>query len=106
MAPEFPYLRTNGTYLDYINALEGYYDFIAPQYYNQGGDGIWVDELNAWITQNNDAMKEDFLYYLTESLVTGTRGYAKDPGGEIRHRSAEQQRYRRHRLRGQQTGGV
>ena len=57
MAPEFPYLRTNGTYLDYINALEGYYDFIAPQYYNQGGDGIWVDELNAWITQNNDAMK-------------------------------------------------
>ena len=42
-----------------------------------GGDGIWVDELNARITQNNDAMKEDFLYYLTESPVTGTRGYAK-----------------------------
>lgn len=40
MAPEFPYLRINGAYLDYINALEGYYDFIAPQYYNQGGDGI------------------------------------------------------------------
>lgn len=35
MAPEFPYLRTNGTYLDYINALEGYYDFIAPQYYTR-----------------------------------------------------------------------
>ncbi|BEO84284.1 chitinase [Serratia marcescens] len=83
MAPEFPYLRTNGTYLDYINALEGYYDFIAPQYYNQGGDGIWVDELNAWITQNNDAMKEDFLYYLTESLVTGTRGYAKIPAAKF-----------------------
>ncbi|VEA63650.1 Chitinase D precursor [Serratia plymuthica] len=83
MAPEFPYLRTNGTYLDYITALEGYYDFIAPQYYNQGGDGIWVDEANggkgAWITQDNDAMKEDFLYYLTESLVTGTRGYTKIP---------------------------
>nr|AAC09387.1 chitinase [Serratia marcescens] len=83
MAPEFPYLRTNGTYLDYINALEGYYDFIAPQYYNQGGDGIWVDELNAWFTQNNDAMKEDFLYYLTESLVTGTRGYAKIPAAKF-----------------------
>lgn len=81
MAPEFPYLRTAGSYLDYISALEGYYDFIAPQYYNQGGDGLWVDEANggkgAWITQNNDAMKEDFLYYLTESLVTGTRGYTK-----------------------------
>lgn len=83
MAPEFPYLRTNGSYLDYINALEGYYDFIAPQYYNQGGDGIWVDELNAWITQNNDAMKEDFLYYLTESLVTGTRGYTKIPAAKF-----------------------
>lgn len=87
MAPEFPYLRTNGTYLDYITALEGYYDFIAPQYYNQGGDGIWVDEANggkgAWITQNNDAMKEDFLYYLTESLVTGTRGYTKIPASKF-----------------------
>ncbi|MGX1957515.1 carbohydrate-binding protein [Serratia proteamaculans] len=87
MAPEFPYLRTNGTYLDYITALEGYYDFIAPQYYNQGGDGIWVDEANggkgAWITQNNDAMKEDFLYYLTESLVTGTRGYTKIPSAKF-----------------------
>lgn len=83
MAPEFPYLRINGAYLDYINALEGYYDFIAPQYYNQGGDGIWVDEITsgkgAWLTQNSDAMKEDFLYYLTESLVTGTRGYTKIP---------------------------
>ncbi|BBV08185.1 hypothetical protein BML2537_16790 [Providencia stuartii] len=83
MAPEFPYLRINGAYLDYINALEGYYDFIAPQYYNQGGDGIWVDETTsgkgAWLSQNSDAMKEDFLYYLTESLVTGTRGYTKIP---------------------------
>ncbi|MDT2040912.1 chitinase [Providencia stuartii] len=83
MAPEFPYLRINGAYLDYINALEGYYDFIAPQYYNQGGDGICVDETTsgkgAWLSQNSDAMKEDFLYYLTESLVTGTRGYTKIP---------------------------
>ena len=48
-----------------------------------GGDGIWVDELNARITQNNDAMKEDFLYYLTESPVTGTRGYAKIPAAKF-----------------------
>lgn len=87
MAPEFPYLRTTGSYLDYISALEGVYDFIAPQYYNQGGDGIWVDEANggagAWITQNNDAMKEDFLYYLTESLVSGTRGYTRIPAAKF-----------------------
>lgn len=87
MAPEFPYLRINGTYLDYITALEGYYDFIAPQYYNQGGDSIWVDQTTAgtgaWLAQNNDAMKEDFLYYLTESLVTGTRGYTKIPASKF-----------------------
>ncbi|HFK7186144.1 carbohydrate-binding protein [Serratia odorifera] len=87
MAPEFPYLRTSGSYLEYISALEGYYDFIAPQYYNQGGDGIWVDEANggagAWISQNNDAMKEDFLYYLTESLVSGTRDYARIPAAKF-----------------------
>ncbi|MCR0999458.1 MAG: chitinase [Serratia rubidaea] len=87
MAPEFPYLRTGGSYLDYINALDGVYDFIAPQYYNQGGDGLWVDEANggagAWITQNNDAMKEDFLFYLTESLVTGTRGFARIPADKF-----------------------
>ncbi|MFO2464431.1 glycosyl hydrolase family 18 protein [Pseudomonas sp. 15FMM2] len=87
MAPEFPYLNLGGKYIDYIQALEGYYDFIAPQYYNQGGDGIWVPEANggqgAWIAQNNDAMKEDFLYYLTESLVTGTRNYTAIPADKF-----------------------
>lgn len=81
MAPEFPYLTTSGKYVDYLKALEGYYDFIAPQFYNQGGDGLWVQEANngngGWLAQNNDAMKEDFLYYLTESLVSGTRGFTK-----------------------------
>lgn len=42
MAPEFPYLHKNGKYVPYLQALEGVYDFIAPQYYNQGGDGLWV----------------------------------------------------------------
>ncbi|MDH0303304.1 MULTISPECIES: chitinase [unclassified Pseudomonas] len=81
MAPEFPYLTAAGKYVGYLEALEGYYDFIAPQFYNQGGDGVWVEEANggkgAWIAQNNDAMKEDFLYYLTESLVSGTRGFTR-----------------------------
>lgn len=87
MAPEFPYLTTSGKYAGYLQALEGYYDFIAPQFYNQGGDGVWVPEANngngAWIAQNNDAMKEDFLYYLTESLVTGTRGFTKIPADKF-----------------------
>ncbi|WP_347900998.1 chitinase [Pseudomonas purpurea] len=87
MAPEFPYLTTGGRYVSYIKALEGYYDFIAPQYYNQGGDGVWAPEANggkgAWLAQNNDAMKEDFLYYLTDSLVTGTRGFTKIPADKL-----------------------
>ncbi|WP_080922400.1 glycosyl hydrolase family 18 protein [Pseudomonas viridiflava] len=83
MAPEFPYLRDSGPYLAYISALEDYYDFIAPQYYNQGGDGIWVDELNAWITQNNDDQKLEFLYYLTDSLINGTRGFSEIPADRL-----------------------
>ncbi|MCD5992412.1 chitinase [Pseudomonas sp. CDFA 602] len=76
MAPEFPYLREDGKYLAYIEALSDLYDFIAPQYYNQGGDGIWVDEISAWIPQNDDLFKEEFLYYLTDSIINGTRGFS------------------------------
>ncbi|MCB2255164.1 chitinase [Pseudomonas chlororaphis] len=87
MAPEFPYLTAAGRYVGYLKALEGYYDFIAPQFYNQGGDGLWVQEANngkgAWIAQNNDAMKEDFLYYLSESLVSGTRGFTQIPADKF-----------------------
>ena len=78
MAPEFPYLRTGNSYVPYITSLEGEYDFIAPQFYNQGADGVWVDGLGN-LKQNDDSVKEDFLYYLTESIVTGTRGYIKIP---------------------------
>ncbi|QTO46691.1 fibronectin type III domain-containing protein [Burkholderia latens] len=78
MAPEFPYLREGGGYLPYVKALEDYYDFIAPQYYNQGGDGVDVAGIG-WLAQDNDARKEDFLYYLTESIVSGTRGFARIP---------------------------
>jgi chitinase len=84
MAPEFPYLsHVNSLYLPYITALRDEFDFIAPQYYNQNGDGIWVAEADngkgAWIPQNKDELKEEFLYYLTESLVTGTRGFTYIP---------------------------
>ncbi|KSR35580.1 chitinase [Pseudomonas aeruginosa] len=61
MAPEFPYLHKNGKYVPYLQALEGVYDFIAPQYYNQGGDGLWVQEANggkgAWISATRRAFR-------------------------------------------------
>lgn len=98
MAPEFPHLaktgrlvqsetegklvelQTNGKYIPYLNALDGYYDFIAPQYYNQNGDGLYVPGLNPpWLAQNDGVRKEAFLYYLTTALVTGTYGFAKIP---------------------------
>lgn len=82
MAPEFPYLTEGREYNAYIHALDGEYDFIAPQFYNQGGDGVFVEGLG-WIAQNNDAMKTDFLYYLTESLVTGTRGFIRIPADKF-----------------------
>ncbi|WP_300631740.1 glycosyl hydrolase family 18 protein [Pseudomonas sp.] len=80
MAPEFPYLNLGREYAPYIVGLEGVYDFIAPQYYNQGGDGVSVPELDpSWLGQNDDARKEDFLYYLTHSIVTGSRGFIHIP---------------------------
>lgn len=85
MAPEFPHIRTGGKYVPYINALEGYYDFIAPQYYNQAGDGLWTHEFapDNQIKQCDDERKEDFLYYLTESFVTGTREHIKIPADKF-----------------------
>ncbi|MFC3913238.1 immunoglobulin-like domain-containing protein [Pseudaeromonas sharmana] len=82
MAPEFPYLTSNGLYTPYLRALEGYYDWINPQFYNQGGDGIWVDGIG-WIAQNNDTLKGDFIYYIADSLVNGTRGFYKIPSDKL-----------------------
>ncbi len=83
MAPEFPYLTTNGKYAPYIKGLEGYYDFINPQYYNQGGDGFWDNNLNMWVSQSNDDLKEEFLYGLTERLVTGSDGFIQIPADKF-----------------------
>ncbi|MFA0555416.1 immunoglobulin-like domain-containing protein [Vibrio sp. 10N.222.55.A1] len=82
MAPEFPYLTTGGKYVPYIDNLEGYYDWINPQFYNQGGDGIWVEGVG-WIAQNNDALKEEFIYYISDSLINGTRGFHKIPHDKL-----------------------
>lgn len=78
MAPEFPYLRTGASYVPYITSLEGEYDFIAPQFYNQGTDGVWVEGFGN-LKQNDNAVKEDFLYFLTHSIVTGSRGFIHIP---------------------------
>ncbi|MDE8674602.1 glycosyl hydrolase family 18 protein [Priestia aryabhattai] len=76
LAPEFPYLSTlSGKYFPYLISLEGYYDLVCPQLYNQGGDGVWVEELDAWLVQNSDDSKGDFLYYIMDSLINGTREY-------------------------------
>lgn len=82
MAPEFPYLTQGGKYVPYIDNLEGYYDWINPQFYNQGGDGIWVDGVG-WIAQNNDALKQEFIYYISDSLSNGTRGFHKIPHNKL-----------------------
>lgn len=83
MAPEFPYLKDSGKYAPYIKGLEGDYDFINPQYYNQGGDGFWDAESNSWISQSNDEKKEAFLYGLTKRLATGTDGFIKIPADKL-----------------------
>ncbi|MGP3590113.1 carbohydrate-binding protein [Vagococcus sp. WN89Y] len=83
LAPEFPHLREGASYQAYIQGLEGYYDLITPQYYNQGGDGVWIEEISRWITQNDEENKEDFLYYLTDSLIHGTRSYIQIPAQKL-----------------------
>jgi chitinase/chitodextrinase len=83
MAPEFPYLRVGNNYVPYIQKLEEYYDYINPQFYNQGGDGVWVDEENLWITQNDDNLKEKFIYYMMDSFDNGSRGFIQIPAEKI-----------------------
>ncbi|MCZ8488488.1 hypothetical protein O9992_18195 [Vibrio lentus] len=57
MAPEFPYLTSGDKYVPYIDNLEGYYDWINPQFTTgvamvpSGFDSI------GWIAQNNDELK-------------------------------------------------
>ncbi|PSW31734.1 chitinase [Photobacterium phosphoreum] len=82
MAPEFPYLTAAGKYIPYITGLDGYYDWINPQFYNQGGDGVYV-EGPGWIAQNNDELKEEFIYYIADSLVNGTRGFTTIPHDKL-----------------------
>ncbi|ATZ18725.1 chitinase [Williamsoniiplasma somnilux] len=80
MAPEFPYMHIGGEYIPYMAGLEGYYDWINPQFYNQAGDGVnvFADEqkelgLNGlwWLPQNNVKNKAEFLYLISKYITTG-----------------------------------
>jgi chitinase len=81
MAPEFPYLRTGGKYVPYVQSLNGYYDFINPQLYNQGGDGVTAAS-GKWLAQNNDTVKEDFLYTISTQMATGN-GFVQIPAHKL-----------------------
>jgi chitinase len=81
MAPEFPYLRTGGKYVSYVQSLASYYDFIHPQLYNQGGDGVTAAN-GRWLAQNNDAVKEDFLYTIATQMATGN-GFVQIPAHKL-----------------------
>jgi chitinase len=97
MAPEFPYLQSGRgvNYKTYLQNLAGVYDFIAPQYYNQAGDGVNISAPEEvaevgkwWLPQefeggSNARQKELFLYYLTDSLANGSRGYVKIPANKL-----------------------
>jgi chitinase len=76
MAPEFNLLRGYAApYKPFLQDLEGYYDLIFPQYYNQGADGIWSDEYHMFLSQNDNEHKAEFLYTLTNAIVTGTNDF-------------------------------
>ncbi|MFE6139705.1 chitinase [Bacillus sp. NPDC057893] len=83
LAPEFPSLLAHGEYPPYLVGLEGYYDLVCPQFYNQGGHGLWVDEVNSWITSDDNERKEDFLYYVMNAIASGTRGFTKLPHDKL-----------------------
>ncbi|WP_211229653.1 glycosyl hydrolase family 18 protein, partial [Mesoplasma chauliocola] len=85
MAPEFPYLRQNsegegkGNYKEFLEELDGYYDWINPQFYNGWGDGVLVetaeDSLKTGVQQdsyitNDDVSKRGEFYYLMSKYIT------------------------------------
>jgi chitinase len=80
LAPEFNNLRgENAPYKPILQALEGYYDLVFAQYYNQGLDGIWSDEYMLYLSQSDNDLKSEFLFTLTTAIVTGTSNYYRIP---------------------------
>ena len=101
MAPQFPNLRINcpaGTYKGIIDAIGmNNIDYIWPQLYNQGGDGIdvkesWMNMLDKpkwWITNStqNDKEKGLFLagaiYYMYHPGRYPSEQYIQIPAGKL-----------------------
>ncbi len=82
LSPEFPALRgPNALYAPYIEGLDESYDFVFPQYYNQGSDGIWYG--NTYLAQDDNENKAPFLYTLTNAIINGTQDYVPIPADKL-----------------------
>ncbi|WP_421085589.1 chitinase (plasmid) [Priestia sp. MF3] len=70
----------------YLAEMEGYYDLICAKLYHQDHlveNTIWFDDFEDSMGITGGEPKEDFLYYLMDSLVNGTRGFAKIPHDKL-----------------------
>eukprot|EP00916_Digyalum_oweni_P005945 GHVL01010281.1.p1 GENE.GHVL01010281.1~~GHVL01010281.1.p1 ORF type:complete len:2039 (-),score=264.23 GHVL01010281.1:149-5695(-) len=80
-----PFSRLHNTqiarFLKYIYGLEGYYDVVQVYYYNQGNQGINVK--NIIYAQNDDSVKETFLFFLTDAIMHGTKFYRMIPREQL-----------------------
>lgn len=47
-----------------------------------GGDGIYIEGLG-WIAQNNDNLKQEFIYHIADALANGTNGFTKIPHDKL-----------------------
>ncbi|WP_226556574.1 chitinase [Priestia aryabhattai] len=69
----------------YLAELEGYYDLVCAKLYHEDllDSRTWFDDFEDSIGITGDEPKEDFLYYLMDSLANGTRGFAKIPHDKL-----------------------
>ncbi len=82
LTPEFPNMRgEDASYGPYLRGLEGYYDIVFPQYYNQGEDGVWYG--GEYLAQDDEANKAMFLYALTDAIIHGEQGYIPVPADRL-----------------------
>ncbi|WKU22094.1 chitinase [Priestia megaterium] len=81
----FPDLCDDDKSLPYLAELEGYYDLVCTKLY--GGEqvinGHKFNEIGDWISEIDDKQKEDFLYYMFNSLANGTNGFPKIPHDKL-----------------------
>eukprot|EP00916_Digyalum_oweni_P006219 GHVL01010749.1.p1 GENE.GHVL01010749.1~~GHVL01010749.1.p1 ORF type:complete len:686 (+),score=92.62 GHVL01010749.1:76-2133(+) len=85
LSPTFACLRDAnkeyfGVWVDNVN-----FDIIQVQYFGLGNDGLTVAVNGQTIKLHQffQGEKEDFLFYLTESIVNGTRGFISVPSDKL-----------------------